>query len=85
MGRYVFTPEIFCFLKRHKICADGEIQLTDAIQMLSEIQRINAYDFEGCRHDVGEEFVFIQTTIEYALKNKIIGADVKEMVIKLVE
>ena len=39
MGRYIFTPEIFMFLEKQETGAGGEIQLTDAIQKLNEIQR----------------------------------------------
>lgn len=70
MGRYVFTPEIFKFLEEQKVGAGGEIQLTDAIQKLNEIQRVFAYDFEGKRYDVGEKLGFIQTTIEFALQHE---------------
>ncbi|KAA0548471.1 UTP--glucose-1-phosphate uridylyltransferase GalU [Bacillus sp. BGMRC 2118] len=70
MGRYILTPEIFMFLEQQEIGAGGEIQLTDAIQKLNEIQRVFAYDFEGKRHDVGEKLGFVKTTIEYALQNK---------------
>ena len=83
MGRYVFTPEIFDFLEQHKIGAGGEIQLTDAIQMLNEIQDVYAYDFEGTRHDVGEKFGFVKTTIDFALENKEIGEEVRELVSKI--
>jgi UTP--glucose-1-phosphate uridylyltransferase len=69
MGRYVLTPEIFKFLGEHAIGAGGEIQLTDAISKLNEIQRVFAYDFEGIRYDVGEKFGFIQTNVEFALKD----------------
>ncbi|CAH0175008.1 UTP--glucose-1-phosphate uridylyltransferase GalU [Peribacillus simplex] len=69
MGRYIFTPEIFMFLEKQELGAGGEIQLTDAIQKLNEIQRVFAYDFEGKRFDVGEKLGFIQTTIEFALNN----------------
>ena len=68
MGRYVLTPEIFMFLEDQQTGAGGEIQLTDAIQRLNEIQRVFAYDFEGIRYDVGEKFGFIKTTIEMALQ-----------------
>lgn len=85
VGRYVFTPEIFHFLDRHHVGAGGEIQLTDAIQMLNEIQRVYAYDFEGHRYDVGEQLGYVQTTLEFALKNKEIGPAVKEMIKKLAD
>ncbi|MDF2037698.1 UTP--glucose-1-phosphate uridylyltransferase GalU [Cytobacillus oceanisediminis] len=68
MGRYILTSEIFMFLERQEQGAGGEIQLTDAIQKLNEIQRVFAYDFDGKRYDVGEKFGFIQTNIEIALQ-----------------
>ncbi|MDN4605933.1 UTP--glucose-1-phosphate uridylyltransferase GalU [Sporosarcina highlanderae] len=70
MGRYVLTPEIFMLLEKQEKGAGGEIQLTDAIQQLNQIQRVFAYDFEGKRYDVGEKLGFITTTIEFALQNK---------------
>ncbi|MGN8232545.1 UTP--glucose-1-phosphate uridylyltransferase GalU [Priestia flexa] len=82
MGRYVFTPEIFEFLEEQEIGAGGEIQLTDAIQKLNEIQRVFAYDFEGKRFDVGEKLGFIQTTIEFALNHEELR---KEMLIFMEE
>ncbi|EIM05720.1 UTP-glucose-1-phosphate uridylyltransferase [Planococcus antarcticus DSM 14505] len=68
MGRYILTPEIFDYLGEHQLGAGGEIQLTDAIQKLNEVQSVYAYEFEGQRFDVGEKFGFIETTIEFALK-----------------
>ncbi|MFD1851250.1 UTP--glucose-1-phosphate uridylyltransferase GalU [Oceanobacillus bengalensis] len=70
MGRYVFTPEIFDFLDRQEIGAGGEIQLTDAIQGLNELQKVYAYDFEGTRYDVGEKLGFVKTTVDLALENE---------------
>jgi UTP--glucose-1-phosphate uridylyltransferase len=69
MGRYILTPEIFLFLEKQEAGAGGEIQLTDAIQKLNEIQRVFAYEFEGKRYDVGEKIGFIKTTIEFALQH----------------
>jgi UTP--glucose-1-phosphate uridylyltransferase len=68
MGRYILTPEIFIYLEQQETGAGGEIQLTDAIQKLNQIQRVFAYDFEGKRFDVGEKIGFVKTTIEFALQ-----------------
>ncbi|MEY2196905.1 UTP--glucose-1-phosphate uridylyltransferase GalU [Neobacillus sp. BF23-41] len=68
LGRYILTPEIFMFLEQQETGAGGEIQLTDAIQKLNQIQRVFAYDFEGKRYDVGEKSGFVKTTIEFALQ-----------------
>jgi UTP--glucose-1-phosphate uridylyltransferase len=70
LGRYILTPRIFDMLGEQQVGVGGEIQLTDAIARLSEVERIIAYDFEGRRHDVGEKMGFIQTTIHYALQHE---------------
>ncbi len=75
MGRYILTPEIFMFLDQMETGAGGEIQLTDAIQKLNQIQRVFAYDFEGKRYDVGEKIGFVKTTVEFALQNDELRAD----------
>lgn len=75
MGRYILTPEIFMFLEQQETGAGGEIQLTDAIQKLNQIQRVFAYDFEGKRYDVGEKIGFVKTTIEMALKDQDLRAE----------
>jgi UTP--glucose-1-phosphate uridylyltransferase len=75
MGRYILTPEIFLFLEKQEAGAGGEIQLTDAIQKLNEIQRVFAYEFEGKRYDVGEKIGFIKTTIEFALQHEELRED----------
>ncbi|QAY66772.1 UTP--glucose-1-phosphate uridylyltransferase GalU [Paenibacillus protaetiae] len=69
MGRYILTPDIFTFLEQQEAGAGGEIQLTDAIQKLNEIQGVYAFDFQGTRYDVGEKLGFIMTTLEFALQN----------------
>lgn len=85
MGRYVFTPEIFDYLGKHEIGAGGEIQLTDAIQKLNEIQNVFAYDFAGKRFDVGEKMGFVKTTIDFALENPEMKEELYEYLIQKVD
>ncbi|PLR78266.1 UTP--glucose-1-phosphate uridylyltransferase [Bacillus sp. V3-13] len=82
IGRYIFTPEIFMFLEKQEIGAGGEIQLTDAIQKLNQIQRVFAYEFEGERFDVGEKLGFIETTIEFALQDSQLRENLLEFMAK---
>lgn len=84
MGRYVLNPEIFDSLEKQKTGAGGEIQLTDAIQELNELQDVFAYDFAGDRFDVGEKFGFVKTTIEFALRNEEIGEDIEVLLESIV-
>ena len=67
LGRYVITPAIFECLENTPKGAGGEIQLTDALVMLSESESVYAYDFEGRRYDIGNKQGFLQATVEFAL------------------
>ncbi|WP_350346357.1 UTP--glucose-1-phosphate uridylyltransferase GalU [Heyndrickxia faecalis] len=85
IGRYLLTPEIFMFLDKQEKGAGGEIQLTDAIQQLNQIQRVFAYQFEGKRYDVGEKLGFIQSQIEMALQDKTISQDLLKIMKGIIE
>lgn len=85
MGRYILTPEIFDLLENQETGSGGEIQLTDAIQRLNNIQNVFAYDFEGTRYDVGEKLGFIKTTIEMALSRDDLRENLLDYLVKLVD
>ncbi|MBB5150357.1 UTP--glucose-1-phosphate uridylyltransferase GalU [Ureibacillus thermosphaericus] len=82
IGRYILTPEIFCFLEQKKAGKGGEIQLTDAIEELNTIQRVFAFRFEGKRYDVGNQMGFIETTIDFALNRDDLREDVKKFILE---
>ncbi|WP_027965271.1 UTP--glucose-1-phosphate uridylyltransferase GalU [Halalkalibacillus halophilus] len=84
MGRYILNPEIMDFLGEHKIGAGNEIQLTDAIQMLNELQSVFAYDFEGRRYDVGEINGFLKTMIEMSLERDDLKDEILSFMDKIV-
>jgi UTP--glucose-1-phosphate uridylyltransferase len=85
MGRYILKPEIFSYLENHEIGADGEVQLTDAIQRMNQDYPVFAYEFEGIRYDVGEKLGFILSTIEFALKREELREDVLNSMKKIIE
>ncbi|QUL54487.1 UTP--glucose-1-phosphate uridylyltransferase GalU [Paenibacillus tritici] len=85
LGRYILTPRIFDMLGEQQVGVGGEIQLTDAISRLSEVERIIAYDFEGRRHDVGEKMGFIQTSIHYALQHEELKEGLLEYLKEVIE
>jgi UTP--glucose-1-phosphate uridylyltransferase len=78
LGRYVFTPEIFKAIKKTAPDRRGEIQITDAIKLLLEMQPVYGYLFEGKRYDAGDKFGFIKATIELALKRPEFGQRLKK-------
>ena len=68
MGRYILTPNIFNALKATTPGAGGEIQLTDAIELLNHSERIIAHNVEGKLYDIGSKLGFVQATIDFALE-----------------
>jgi len=80
IGRYIFDPVIFEFLKKiPKI--HGEYQLTDAIQLMIENgYEVYAYMFKGIRFDTGNKEGFFRTVLHYATKDP----KLKEVLIRFV-
>lgn len=75
VGRYVFSSQIWQQLKRTPVGAGDEVQLTDAIALLMEQQQVNAYHIVGRSHDCGNKLGYLQAFVEYALRDKQLGAD----------
>ncbi|SET25596.1 UTP--glucose-1-phosphate uridylyltransferase [Salinibacillus kushneri] len=80
MGRYILTPEVFHVLENLAPGKGGEIQLTDAIEILNETQKVLAYNFEGIRYDIGNKLGFIKASIDFALSRDDLKEDVQEYI-----
>jgi UTP--glucose-1-phosphate uridylyltransferase len=81
-GRYVLSPAIFQCLRETKPGKGGEIQLTDALQLLAQRERLLAYQFDGTRYDTGDRLGFIDATLAFALRRPELAAGVREMMKK---
>ncbi|RRN70861.1 UTP--glucose-1-phosphate uridylyltransferase GalU [Peribacillus simplex] len=68
IGRYILSPAIFETLETVQPDCKGEIQLTEALDLLLEKEPIYSYNIEGNRYDVGDKFGFLQASIDFALK-----------------
>ncbi len=77
VGRYVLSEKIWPLLAKTPLGAGGEIQLTDAIAMLLEEEPVDAYCIQGRSHDCGNKLGYVQTFVEYAMRHKSLGKDVK--------
>ncbi|MCZ6484202.1 MAG: UTP--glucose-1-phosphate uridylyltransferase GalU [Acidobacteria bacterium] len=75
IGRYILTPTIFQCLKRTKLGAGGEIQLTDALRSLIEEEPVYAYRYEGPRYDAGNKLEYLIATVEFALQREDLGEE----------
>ncbi|GAA0474205.1 UTP--glucose-1-phosphate uridylyltransferase GalU [Alkalibacterium indicireducens] len=83
IGRYLMTPEIFDILENLEPGKGGEIQLTDAIDILNKTQRVFAKEFKGERYDVGDKFGFLKTTIQYGLKHPQVKDNLRQYIVDL--
>jgi UTP--glucose-1-phosphate uridylyltransferase len=75
IGRYVLTPKVFEKLEQTQRGAGGEIQLTDAINALTDEQDVFAYAFEGKRYDAGTTMGWLKASIELALERPDLSAE----------
>jgi UTP--glucose-1-phosphate uridylyltransferase len=68
IGRYILTPDIFDIIQETEPGANGEIQLTDALQTQARRGCVMAYKFEGRRFDCGSVPGFVEAT-NYVYEN----------------
>ena len=78
IGRYILTPRIFEMIEQTKPGAGGELQLTDAIKMLLQYEKVYGFSYEGKRHDAGDKLGFLKATVEFALKRDDLGPAFRE-------
>jgi len=84
MGRYILSPKIFGYIEKTKPGKKGEIQLTDALNMMLENEELYAYVFEGKRYDLGDKFDWLRINIEMALKREEFRDRLIELIKKLI-
>ena len=62
IGRYILTPDIFDIIRNTPPGRNGEVQLTDALQVQASQGRVLAYRFQGQRFDCGSVPGFVEAT-----------------------
>ena len=85
IGRYILTPEIFDSLRSLPPGKGGEVQLTDAINLLAQDQAVYAYVFEDGRFDVGNKLDYLKATVELAVDREDVGEGLREYLADLVQ
>jgi UTP--glucose-1-phosphate uridylyltransferase len=66
-GRYILQPEIFTLLSEQTKGAGGEIQLTDAMQILIRTQNFTGVKYDGKVFDCGSKLGFLTANVVFAL------------------
>lgn len=84
VGRYVLSKAIWSLLNKTPVGAGGEVQLTDAIDMLMEKETVEAFHMSGRSHDCGDKLGYLKAIVEYSMRDENLGADFASFVSELV-
>lgn len=77
VGRYLFTPSIFEAIGRTARGHGGELQITDAMQILASEEGMYAYEFDGVRFDTGRPLGLLLASIYLALNRPDTAPDLR--------
>ena len=83
-GRYIFNPSIFKFIEIVKPDSSGEIQITDAIQLLLEKENVKAKVYDGKKFDCGSKTGYVEATIAMGMKDPEISDNIKKIIRELI-
>src|SRR5699024_1220242 len=73
-GRYVLDKKIFDALRRITSGKGGELQLTDAIELLiQEGEPVHVVVHQGKRHDLGNPGGYIPANVDFGLHSEVYG------------
>ena len=68
-----FTPEVFACLRSIEPGVGGELQLTDALNLLAREQGVYARVFRGGRYDTGNKLDYLKAVVDLAVEREDLG------------
>ena len=81
-GRYILDRAIFDALRRVKRGVGGEIQLTDAIELLiKEGHPVHVVVHRGSRHDLGNPGGYLKAAVDFALDRAHYGPELRRWLV----
>ena len=80
IGRYILDPAVFKILHQTAPGKGGEIQLTDALKVMTSLPAeqgggVVGVVFSGRRYDTGDRLSWLQSTVQLALRHPELGSD----------
>jgi UTP--glucose-1-phosphate uridylyltransferase len=84
-ARYVLTPAVFDCIDRVRLGAGGEIQLTDALQLLLEREPVHAVILNAKRHDIGNPIDWLRANLAFAARRREIWNSISPMIRELLD
>ena len=85
VGRYVLSAKIWDLLENTLPGAGDEIQLTDAIDSLMQLETVEAYCMVGKSHDCGSKIGYMNAFAEYSIRDTSRGAEFRKNLVALLE
>jgi UTP--glucose-1-phosphate uridylyltransferase len=73
VGGYLLTPDIMPILARETVSARGEIELSEAINVLAQTDQVFCKQIEGRFHDTGSKLTYMQALIDTGLADSKFG------------
>lgn len=83
VGRYILPAEIMQLLEQTPKGAGNEIQLTDAIAMLQQINMVEAYRMKGQTFDCGSKLGYLKAVLHYGVDHPTLGEAFKALIQEL--
>jgi UTP--glucose-1-phosphate uridylyltransferase len=85
VGRYLLKPEIFGILEEIPFGRGNELQLTDGLRVLNEIDGLMAYEIkDGKWLTTGDKLSYLKASIEYALEREDLKKEVFSFIKSLI-
>ncbi|MDN8249396.1 UTP--glucose-1-phosphate uridylyltransferase GalU [Acinetobacter baumannii] len=83
VGRYILPAKIMQLLEKTPKGAGNEIQLTDAIALLQQIETVEAYRMQGQTFDCGSKLGYLKAVLHYGVEHPKLGNDFKQLIQEL--
>ncbi|MBQ4834664.1 UTP--glucose-1-phosphate uridylyltransferase GalU [Pseudoalteromonas sp. MMG010] len=80
VGRYVLSKKIWPLLAKTHVGAGGEIQLTDAIDNLMNIDTVEAFHMSGSAHDCGDKLGYLKAIVQYGMRDGKLGEEFTQFI-----
>lgn len=80
LGRYILSPNVLDFLEDTQVGAGGEIQLTDALDKLSKINGLNAFETDAEIFDCGNKQGFLAANLSVGMRDPEAKIHIQELI-----
>lgn len=74
-GRYILSPEVFQLLRAQTPGVGGEIQLTDSLVKLANLEAMFGLEYEGKTYDCGSKLGFLMASVDIGANHPETGSE----------